>query len=261
MIPKWRSVRVRFSSAKVQGISISALDRAAENLSGRSDELAKQEFAAHLIKRLDSAGLRRLEAAMQRRREVYPEVLNEAEAALKQADTNADGVLQPSEFHKWFARHSKTVDMQIREQRPLHEGQNPPTWRQLGLLAVRDGLPFVGFGFIDNSLMILAGESIECQVGVTLGLSTMASAALGNTVSDVFGIGLGKYIELAASRIGLPSPGLSNEQLMMRQTKLVSVLASSIAICVGCLLGMFPLLLPVVSKDEKSSSIAVSPEA
>jgi len=38
--------------------------------------------------------------------------------------------------------------------------------------------------------MIVAGESIETFLGASLVISTMAAAALGNTLSDVFGIGL-----------------------------------------------------------------------
>jgi hypothetical protein len=60
-----------------------------------------------------------------------------------------------------------------------------PSNADLYRLAVQQGLPFVGFGF----LMIVAGESIETFLGASLVISTMAAAALGNTLSDVFGIG------------------------------------------------------------------------
>jgi len=56
-------------------------------------------------------------------------------------------------------------------------------------LGIQQGLPFVGFGFLDNFIMIVAGESIETFLGASLVISTMAAAALGNTLSDVFGIG------------------------------------------------------------------------
>ena len=64
-----------------------------------------------------------------------------------------------------------------------------PTNSDLYRLSIQQGLPFVGFGFLDNFIMIVAGESIETFLGASLVISTMAAAALGNTLSDVFGIG------------------------------------------------------------------------
>ena len=64
-----------------------------------------------------------------------------------------------------------------------------PSSAELWRLAIQQGLPFVGFGFLDNFIMIVAGESIETFLGASLVISTMAAAALGNTLSDVFGIG------------------------------------------------------------------------
>lgn len=54
-----------------------------------------------------------------------------------------------------------------------------------------------------------AGEYIDLTVGVAFGISTMAAAALGNTISDLFGLGLGGVIEDLATRLGLPPSNLS----------------------------------------------------
>ena len=40
-------------------------------------------------------------------------------------------------------------------------------------------IPFVGFGFLDNALMIIAGDYIDTTIGVALGISTMAAAGFG----------------------------------------------------------------------------------
>lgn len=37
--------------------------------------------------------------------------------------------------------------------------------------------------------MIIAGDYIESSIGVYMAISTMAAAALGNTISDIFGLG------------------------------------------------------------------------
>ncbi|VDO77875.1 unnamed protein product [Schistosoma mattheei] len=43
-------------------------------------------------------------------------------------------------------------------------------------------LPFIGFGFLDNAIMIVAGEYIDVQFATFLGISTMA----GTYISDNF---------------------------------------------------------------------------
>ena len=53
----------------------------------------------------------------------------------------------------------------------------PPSRAQLWRLALANGVPFVGFGFADNVIMILAGDAIDASLGVKLGLSTLAAAA------------------------------------------------------------------------------------
>jgi hypothetical protein len=43
--------------------------------------------------------------------------------------------------------------------------------------------------------MILAGDYIETTIGFTLGISTMAAAALGVLIADVLGLSVGGLIE------------------------------------------------------------------
>ena len=67
-------------------------------------------------------------------------------------------------------------------------------------------MPFIGFGFLDNAVMIVAGDYIDSTIGVYFHLSMLAAAAFGNTISDLVGIFFGGYIELVADRLGLPQP-------------------------------------------------------
>ena len=62
------------------------------------------------------------------------------------------------------------------------------TIRQFFYLFLRSMVPMVGFGFVDNSIMIMAGDVIDESLGQSLVISTMAAAALGNTVSDILGM-------------------------------------------------------------------------
>ncbi|XP_024921092.1 transmembrane protein 65, partial [Cynoglossus semilaevis] len=50
----------------------------------------------------------------------------------------------------------------------------PPTAAQIKHVLLHNAVPFVGFGFLDNAIMIAAGTQIELSIGVTLGISTMA---------------------------------------------------------------------------------------
>ena len=59
----------------------------------------------------------------------------------------------------------------------------------LMLIAVQHGVPFLGFGFIDNAIMILAGDSIDITLGAKFGISSIAAAAIGNIFADVSGLG------------------------------------------------------------------------
>ncbi|XP_038616135.1 transmembrane protein 65 isoform X1 [Tachyglossus aculeatus] len=118
----------------------------------------------------------------------------------------------------------------------------PPSPGMLRYVFIHNALPFVGFGFLDNAIMIVAGTQIELSIGVILGISTMAAAALGNLVSDLAGLGLAGYVEALAARLGLSIPDLTPKQVDMWQTRLSAHLGKGVGVAIGCLLGMFPLL-------------------
>ncbi|NWI63340.1 TMM65 protein, partial [Todus mexicanus] len=108
-----------------------------------------------------------------------------------------------------------------------------------------NALPFVGFGFLDNAIMIAAGTQIELSIGIVLGISTMAGKRyqiqnclfLFSCSSSLAG-----YVEALASRLGLSIPDLTPKQADMWQTRLSAHLGKAIGVTVGCILGMFPLL-------------------
>uniref|UniRef100_A0A8C5TPQ4 Transmembrane protein 65 n=1 Tax=Malurus cyaneus samueli TaxID=2593467 RepID=A0A8C5TPQ4_9PASS len=105
----------------------------------------------------------------------------------------------------------------------------PPSPGQLRHVFFHNALPFVGFGFLDNAIMIAAGTQIELSIGVVLGISTMAGKLAG-------------YVEALASRLGLSIPDLTPKQADMWQTRLSAHLGKAIGVTIGCILGMFPLL-------------------
>lgn len=120
----------------------------------------------------------------------------------------------------------------------------PVTRSDLLALGISTSIPYIGFGFLDNFIMITAGESIEGAFGVTLGLSIMAAAALGNTISDVAGVIVQSSVEQQQTkglRI-LRAPYLSKFQQSTLPVRMTRMVAAIIGVCIGCVLGMVPLL-------------------
>uniref|UniRef100_V5H2X7 Putative conserved plasma membrane protein n=2 Tax=Ixodes ricinus TaxID=34613 RepID=V5H2X7_IXORI len=124
-----------------------------------------------------------------------------------------------------------------------------PTAEQLRMMAIHNALPFVGFGFLDNFIMIVAGDYIDTTIGIGLGISTMAAAGLGNAISDAAGIGSAWYVEKLAVKIGVQAPGLTPAQLEMAATRWSANIGRAVGVFVGCILGMFPLLF-LSSKED-----------
>jgi len=131
----------------------------------------------------------------------------------------------------------------------------PATTKQLLYVGLYYSLPYVGFGFLDNFIMIVAGDYIELTIGVGMGISTMAAAGLGNAISDVAGVGSAFYVESLVRKLGLPSPELNPTQFASRSVTWAINIGRAIGVALGCILGMIPLIwLP---KKESNDSAEV----
>ncbi|KAF5307953.1 hypothetical protein FQR65_LT06520 [Abscondita terminalis] len=104
----------------------------------------------------------------------------------------------------------------------------------------------------------LQGDHIDLYLGSYFCLSTMAAAALGNTFSDVLGIGSAFYVERLANRIGYTPPKLSPIQMEMPVSRHSANVGRVIGVTLGCLLGMFPLLF-TKSKKKEEQKVVVAP--
>lgn len=127
----------------------------------------------------------------------------------------------------------------------------PPSSKQLFSVGLHNALPFVGFGFLDNAIMIIAGDYIELMLGSIITISTMAAAALGNTFSDIMGIGSAWYVESLATKVGIKPPNLSPIQLSMSVSRWAANMGRCIGVTVGCILGMVPLLFINKKENDK----------
>lgn len=172
-----------------------------------------------------------------------------------EADVVSDKVLDA------LSNDSTLITPQIKETLKSISKSNPTllqpltipeaTSYQLKAVALSQAVPFVGFGIMDNMIMILSGDYIDLTLGVMLGISTLCAAAVGNIISDLAGVGLGTVIEDFASRMGLPDPKLSSRQMKLRSVRFASQAGCAVGITIGCVIGMFPLLFIDSKKAEK----------
>ena len=171
-------------------------------------------------------------------------VLSEtAPATFREADVDGDGNITRDEQLTYIRRRYPATQQAHAVDASEDTSENAdPTRAQLARLAVRGAVPFIAFGFLDNAIMIVAGEQIDATFGTLLSLSSMAAAGLGNLVSDVVGIQASTFIERGAAVMGLPNPQLSPAQLQRSSARTVSMLASVLGISIGCILGLSPLL-------------------
>jgi Ca2+-binding EF-hand superfamily protein len=161
-----------------------------------------------------------------------------AAAAFTEADLNKDGKLTPEEFQQWMAATASATPKAVSVSR-----------LQIKQMAMYTAVPMVGFGFMDNMIMIIAGDVIENSIGLTFGLTTLCAAGFGNLISDVAGLGLGGYIEASSAKLGITKPMLSRAQEDTKVMGRTRAAANLIGISIGCLIGMFPLLF--IDEEKK----------
>lgn len=126
-----------------------------------------------------------------------------------------------------------------------------PTRKELLIVALHSGIPMVGFGFMDNLVMIQAGEAIDLTIGVTFGLSTLTAAGFGQCFSDVAGFTTGGLVDAAVTKLNLPSHGLSQAQLGLKSARIYRTVGGCIGVVTGCLLGMCSLFFMDTDRAEK----------
>eukprot|EP00962_Isochrysis_galbana_P033283 scaffold11115_cov98-Isochrysis_galbana.AAC.1 len=220
--------------------------RLARRCSSQPDEaaiMASLRADPGLLERLLAKGgsqLRQQVLESSLKRSSSQEVLSAADAFVK-ADLDGDGKLSATEFHQWYQRSLRRHGHSLSDPDIAYKLRNmsagvvvaavsepeprPPSARQLRALGLTAAVPFIAFGFLDNAIMLAAGDQIEAAFGATLGLSAMAAAGLGNMCSDVVGIQAGSLVEAAAGRMGLPEHQLTPAQMLSAAVKRVSTLA------------------------------------
>jgi len=125
-----------------------------------------------------------------------------------------------------------------------------PTNRQLWLVFAHAAVPMIGFGFTDQTVMLQAGNAIDCTLGVTFGLSTLTAAAFGQVISDASGVVFGGTVERFAKMAGLPSANLTVAQRALPIVGQARWTGNLLGVVFGCLLGLVNLLFIDTSRSS-----------
>eukprot|EP00934_Nitzschia_sp_Nitz4_P007823 Nitzschia sp. Nitz4//scaffold194_size40385//17315//18376//NITZ4_007528-RA/size40385-processed-gene-0.14-mRNA-1//-1//CDS//3329540328//7813//frame0 len=125
-----------------------------------------------------------------------------------------------------------------------------PTRRQLFRVFWHAAVPMIGFGIMDQTVMLQAGNAIDCSIGVIFGLSTLSAAAIGQICSDASGVVFGGTVERLAKAAGLPSANLTAAQSRLPIVAQVTFAGSLCGIIMGCTIGLVNLLFIDTSRSS-----------
>jgi hypothetical protein len=129
------------------------------------------------------------------------------------------------------------------------------TVRRLLRIFLLKAIPMGIFGFIDNIIMILAGNYIDSTIAQALGIGTMAAAGIGNATSDAVGVMGQDRVDAILNKFGLGEAEDERGKKLTKMEQVVGMAGGVFGIVVGCIVGMFPLLM-TGSKHEEDERIA-----
>ena len=156
----------------------------------------------------------------------------------------------------FFQQQKNKSTLGIQQQRELTPTQqfHQLSKEQVSSLFWSAAIPMVGFGFMDNFIMITAGSAIDQTLGVQLGLATMTAAAIGQVVSDVSGVLFGDTL---ANWFNVAPANLSKAQSQFKVVNRIKLGGAVAGMIVGCTLGAVALWI-VPEKDETASPTEAS---
>jgi len=138
--------------------------------------------------------------------------------------------------------------------------QHKLTSQQIKSVFLSAAIPMIGFGFMDNFVMITAGNAIDNSIGIQMGLATMTAAAIGQVVSDVSGVMFGDTL----SRVfKISSAHLTDTQRKLASVRRLRLAGAVLGVIAGCTLGATALYF-VPDRDttnNNNKSVSVSSAA
>ncbi|CUG86784.1 Hypothetical protein, putative [Bodo saltans] len=186
--------------------------------------LEAPEMADRVLEKL-SPGTRRYLVVAAASSEWQPET--QLSKTMDAVDEDRDSKISAQEYLKWFERS--------------FEAKHGLSWRTLCLVAAYAGAPFVAFGCLDNSLMLLSGDAIDGMFGERFGLTAMGAAALGGVCSGALGVQFHGATQRVLHHI-LPRQGIPTFAKRFRAYKTAGTIGTSCGIALGLTIGMAPLM-------------------
>jgi len=122
-----------------------------------------------------------------------------------------------------------------------------PTFKNLMVTFVAEGVKMFMFGFVDNYLLVLAGNLIENMVRLDI---PFLPEGLGNTFSDAVGDIVGGEIETFANKMGFEVLTEEQRALLSEPAKAFLGSATFIGVVLGCLAGWAAGVATLVSVKQ-----------
>ncbi|CCW60244.1 unnamed protein product [Phytomonas sp. EM1] len=116
-------------------------------------------------------------------------------------------------------------------------------------LLFNSSLPFMAFGILDNSTLIIASDAVDHSLSETLGLTSLAAAGVGGIISGVAGI---QVHGLAERWTRITPPILTKSQCNSRSFERSTNIGNTIGIITGLVIGMLPLLFIRGDRDDQA---------
>jgi rRNA maturation endonuclease Nob1 len=182
--------------------------------------------------------------------EMLSEIIREADDEGEQKSISfaeLEQILDESELNKIKEKIMDAHAESVVEACESAVGQGaPPRVRDFLVRFIKRASKMIVFGFIDNFIMIIAGDAIDTNIAQTLGYSTMAAAGLGNMLSDIGGEVAGAKVEKTLNDMGFDVSPVSDEEMENESVpgwmKFMDKNAGAFGVAIGCILGMVPLL-------------------
>ena len=134
----------------------------------------------------------------------------------------------------------------------------PPEVKDFLVRFFKRSSKMIAFGFVDNFIMITAGDYIDPGLKSLLGTTTLFAAGIGNMISDVAGEEAGSTIDNTLEKMGLDIEDVSDEQMELAPgwMRFMDKRAGTFGVAIGCLLGMIPLaVMEDKEKDDRETLI------
>jgi hypothetical protein len=203
------------------------------------------------------AGVEKIAAAINQKYKQNPEVISEwkilSENTSSETDVLNKVIQQQSEENAELRKELDKLkamafnadsDALIEAAETVTGKTAPPGTKEFLKFILKAGAGKFIFGFIDNFIMVCVGGFIDTYLKAALGIGTLTAAGIGNGISDAVADKGESTMMTMLGTVGLNPDEIAPERMENAPgwMKFLNNNYSWIAIFIGCIVGMFPLL-------------------